>query len=167
MEIGLSLGSNLEDRLANLSAAKDHIANLDGVTVVDQSPVYETAPVDVPTAFNDLLFLNAVIIIESDIHPHLLLRLFSSIEEQMGRKRRSQRNAPRAIDIDIIYAGQEVVADDTIILPHPRWAERAFVVTPLSDVRPDVRLPGTAGPVKEVLLALPDAEKLVPFVLSW
>jgi 2-amino-4-hydroxy-6-hydroxymethyldihydropteridine diphosphokinase len=167
MEIGLSLGSNLNDRLAHLSAAKDHITSLDGVTLLEQSPVYETEPVDVPTASKNLLFLNSVIIIESHIHPHLLLRLFSSIEEQMGRKRQARRNAPRPIDIDIIYAGQTATDDNAIILPHPRWAERSFVVKPLAEVRPDLRIPGETRSVQELLLSLPDGQKLVPFVTSW
>ena len=167
MEIGLSLGSNLEDRIANLSEAKGRIAEIDGVTVVDQSPVYETDPVGVPAAFRNLLFLNAVIIIESALDPRELLHRFCIIEEHMGRHQQPLRNAPRPIDIDIIYAGHKTLADDDIHIPHPRWAERAFVVKPLSDVRPDLQIPGTRRSIQEVLLSLPDAEKLVPFTVIW
>lgn len=167
MEIGLSLGSNLHDRLANLCSAKDQIGNLDGVTVIGQSPVYETLPVDVPASVSDLLFLNAVLIIESAVDPRRLLGQFSQIENAMGRERRGQRNAPRPIDIDIVYAGQVVVEQEDIQVPHPRWASRAFVVRPLSDVRPDLHIPGTSQSVGELLLALRGAQKLVPFVVSW
>lgn len=72
----------------------------------------------------------------------------------MGRVRTGDRNAPRIIDIDILYAGDFIVHEPGLVLPHPRWAEREFVVQPLADVRPDLVLPGTGSKVREVLEAV-------------
>ena len=155
MEIGLSLGSNLGDRLANLREAAMRIAALAGVKLIASSPVYETEPVDVPAEFSDKPFLNAVAIVSSDLPIEELYGKLRTIEDDMGRRRGIERNAPRPLDVDIIYAGTARVKTDKLIVPHPRWAERRFVAQPLADLRPDLTLPGESRTVKEVLAALP------------
>jgi 2-amino-4-hydroxy-6-hydroxymethyldihydropteridine diphosphokinase len=72
--------------------------------------------------------------------------------------RTEDRNAPRPIDIDIIFCGDEVVDSDLLQVPHARWAERRFVVQPLADVRPELVLPGTDEPVRKILAEMPDNE---------
>ena len=167
MEIGLSLGSNLGDRLALLAEARSRILAIPGLALTAQAPVYETEPVSVAPAFDDLLYLNTVLIVESAVELPALSRALHAIEDQMGRRRTADRNSPRPIDIDIIYAdGLSIVTGETII-PHPRWKERRFVVQPLADVRPGLVLPGEARTVKEIFRSLPEKERVTIFIKQW
>ena len=158
MELGLSLGSNLGDRLGNLREARRRIEALPGVVPLACSPVYETRPVGVAPATAHLWFLNAVLIVECAAELPAVSIALHAIEADMGRVRGPDPNMPRVIDIDVIYAGAARQADSALTLPHPRWAGRRFVVQPLADVRPGLRLPGEARTVAEVLAALPDEE---------
>ncbi|MEI6970244.1 MAG: 2-amino-4-hydroxy-6-hydroxymethyldihydropteridine diphosphokinase [bacterium] len=167
MEIGISLGSNLGDRLANLKEAKRLLGLLAGVRVTAQSRVYETSPVDVPGEFEHLPFLNSVLLVETAIPPVVLLGMFNGIENTMGRERSTARNAPRPIDIDIIFAGHLQVAGDGVTIPHPRWAGRRFVVEPLNDVRPDMTVPGQTGTVRSLLSSLPAGHEAHVFTGEW
>jgi 2-amino-4-hydroxy-6-hydroxymethyldihydropteridine diphosphokinase len=167
MEIGLSLGTNLGDRLAMLTEARRRILAIAGVTLTAQAPVYETEPVGVAPAFSDLLYLNTALVVESLLEMHLLSRQLHAIEDAMGRRRGPDRNSPRPIDIDIIYAdGLRIVTEDMRI-PHPRWKERRFVVQPLADMRPDLVLPGESKTVSEVLRSLPEGEQVALFTKQW
>ncbi|MDD4870782.1 MAG: 2-amino-4-hydroxy-6-hydroxymethyldihydropteridine diphosphokinase [Kiritimatiellae bacterium] len=167
MEIGLSLGSNLGDRLNNLKQARDKISTIQDVDVIDSSPVYETEPVDVLPGYAGLPFLNAVLIINSDLDADDLLNKLLSIEKTMGRELTSGRNSPRPIDIDIIFAGDRVIKRENGGIPHPRWSQRRFVVQPLADIRPDLHIPGETRTVAEVLLTLPLTPKVVLFLQRW
>jgi 2-amino-4-hydroxy-6-hydroxymethyldihydropteridine diphosphokinase len=168
MEVGLSLGSNLGDRLVHLARARQAIARLPGVDLLASSPVYETEPVGVRPRFRHLAFLNAVVVVESALAPQRLLDELHAIEADLGRARAGgDRNAPRPIDIDVLYAGAERIVTPDLTVPHPRWAERRFVVQPLADVRPDRVLPGEARPVRAVLLSLPDEPKVILFKREW
>jgi 2-amino-4-hydroxy-6-hydroxymethyldihydropteridine diphosphokinase len=167
MEMGLSLGSNVGDRLRNLQLARDSIAKLQGVEIAAQSPVYETEPVDVQPEHRDKRFLNAVLILETGADPKVLQRQFYAIEIRLGRRRTADRHAPRSMDIDILFAGQARASAGRLTLPHPRWNERRFVVQPLADVRRELVLPGEARPVGEVLAALPAKPKVRLFSHQW
>ncbi len=156
MEIALSLGSNQGDRAHNLEEAARRIGAIPGARVVARALVYETEPVDVAPQHAQLQFLNTVIVIETEFDPHELLQRLQAIEKAMGRKRGADRNLPRPIDIDIIYAGEFTCSDHDLKIPHPAWASRRFVVQPLCDVRPDARVPGQTRTVREVLSALPE-----------
>ena len=163
MEIAFSLGSNEGDRLARLSETGRRIGKIPGVRAVARSLVYETEPVDMAREYAAMLFLNAVMIVETNLEPHDLLRHLHAIERDMGRKRGPGRNLPRPIDIDIIYAGELACNDAVLTIPHPAWAQRRFVVQPLCDVRPQVRVPGQTRTVQEILasLAIVPAVKVV------
>lgn len=168
VEFGLSLGSNLGDRLANLARARDRIAALPGVRLLARSAAYETSPVDVRPEFGHLMFINAVLVVASDAAPEALSDAVHRIEDEFGRLRGPDRNRPRPIDIDLIYAGGRRLSTPRLTLPHPRWSERRFVVQPLAEVRPDLRLPGEDRPVRDVLAALPAAaEKVTVFAREW
>ena len=167
MEIGLSLGSNLGDRLENLKQSRKSIFAVPGLSVVASSAVYETDPVDVSPEYAGMPFLNAVLVISTDVDTETLLDCFISIEKKMGRRRGNDRNSPRPIDIDIIYAGAIPVKTAKTEIPHPRWAQRRFVVQLLCDLRPDLRLPGESRTVREVLLALPPTPKVILFGEQW
>jgi len=167
MEIGLSLGSNLGERLGNLTLARQKVAADRGIRVVAQSPVYETEPVDVRSEHKDRQFLNAVLIVESETPPNELLARLHQVECELGRRRVGDRNAPRTVDIDILYVGDRCRADSLLTVPHPRWTTRRFVVQPLADVRPDLILPGEQRTVSQVLLSLPQSPIVVLFSREW
>jgi 2-amino-4-hydroxy-6-hydroxymethyldihydropteridine diphosphokinase len=166
-ETALSLGSNLGDRLENLKTAKQHIASLPDIQAVAQSAVYETEPVNVPPEFSDAIFLNSVLIVNSSMAANDLFQRLRNIELGMGRTAIRTCNTPRIIDIDIIYSGSERVRTQDLVVPHPRWAERNFVVEPLHALRPDLLIPGEARTVREVFLALPATPKVLLFSEGW
>ena len=167
MEIGLCLGSNLGDRLGHFREAKRRILSLSDALFVAQSPVYETEPVDVAPEHAALSFLNAILIIERRGDATALPRQLRGIEEAMGRRRGPDRNSPRPMDVDIIYAGGVRISTPDLTVPHPRWSERRFVVQPLADVRPDLRLPGETRTVRQVLESLPSDKKVSRFAETW
>lgn len=155
MDVGLSLGSCLGDRLALLRQAKTAIAALDDVEIVAVSPIYETEPVGVKPEYAQLPYLNAVVIIETSRDLEALRQDLAGIESAAGRVRGEDKFAPRTLDIDILYAGSEKLATATLAVPHPRWAHRRFVVQPLADVRPDLVLPGSEVTVAQRLEEIP------------
>lgn len=167
MEFGLSIGSNLGNRLAHLKEAKRFIGLMPHVSITAQSRVYETSPVDVCGEFEHLPFLNAALLIETTLSPKALLPKLKEIEKNLGRTPTPDRNAPRPIDIDIIFAGDLCFNDGYVSIPHPRWSSRRFVVQPLSELSPDLRLPGQARTIREVLLTLPDDQKVVACEDTW
>ena len=167
MEVGLSLGSNLGDRLDNLREARRRIAALPGVRLLASSPVYETEPVGVKPEFRHLAFLNAVLIVEGAATPAEWRQATARVEMELGRVRSADKFAPRTMDIDILYVGGLCVDDGGLIIPHPRWMERRFVVQPLADVRPSLILPGAPGTVQDLLAALPDTSAVKLHAAVW
>lgn len=167
MEVGLSLGSNTGDRLAHLKNAKTIILDSPGIVSADQSPVYETEPVDVPPEFQALNFLNAILIVKTLIPLSQLMRTFQFMEQKIGRVPSAVINAPRPMDIDIIYADGLQIREQHIAIPHTHWQERRFVVQPLCDVRPDLVIPGQTGTIAEVLAGLRDPHKVILFAKKW
>lgn len=141
----LSIGSNLGERLLNLQGAVDSLEDTPEVWVTDVSPVYETAPVGAPEGSPD--FLNAVVGIDTTLSAVMLLDRAQAIEAAYGRDRSEvEPNAPRTLDIDLIVVGEKVLDSAELVLPHPRAAERAFVLVPWLDIDPEAVLPGV-GPI--------------------
>ncbi len=151
MEIGFSLGSNMGDRRGHLVEAKRRILAQEDTTLVEQSAIYETEPIDVAPKYEGLKFLNAVLVIESSKETESWLAVCHEIEHEMGRRRGEDRNAPRPVDIDILYAGNMLIDGPDLTVPHPHWAEREFVVRPLAEIRPHLVLPGSGQTVSQVL----------------
>ena len=106
-------------------------------------------------------------IIETELELNVLSDRLHDIETQMGRVRGSDKNAPRPIDIDVIYAGRVVMHTHELTLPHERWSHRRFVVQPLVDVRPDLVLPGSHQTVEELLRELPDVPSVKRVDTAW
>ena len=152
----LSLGSNLNDRYANLQRA---IAGLQKhFTITAISPVYLTEPwgdTDQPA------FLNICVAAATTTPPLDALRLIKALEADMGREP-TRRWGPRLIDIDILFYDKLILADQELTIPHPRIAERAFVLAPLADIIPDFRHPQTGETIEEMLdrLGMAGVERL-------
>jgi len=138
----LSIGSNLGERLVNLQGAVDSLADTPDVWVTGVSSVYETEPVDAPEGSKD--YLNAVVTIDTTLSAHTLLDRALAIEAAYGRDRGDDvgANAPRTLDVDLIVVGDRQADDAHLKLPHPRAAERAFVLVPWFELEPDASIPG-------------------------
>ena len=131
--IFVGLGANLGDAAATVQAAFDALDALPGTHCVARSSLYRTAPVD--AAGPD--YINAVAELRSMLEPELLLAALQSVEARFGRER-PYRHAPRTLDLDLLLYGVRRIATPTLTLPHPRLHERAFVVTPLAEIAPDL-----------------------------
>ena len=151
----LALGANLGDRMATLQSALEALAAVPGIDVAAVSGVWETAPVGGPPQPD---YLNAVVLVRTGLTAAALLAAGHGIEAALGR-RRELRWGPRSLDIDVIAYADRVIADGDVQVPHPRAAERAFVLAPWNQVDPRAVLPGTAGPrrVADLLTAVDQA----------
>jgi 2-amino-4-hydroxy-6-hydroxymethyldihydropteridine diphosphokinase len=144
----LSIGSNLGDRVFNLQGAVDALGDTPEVWLTGVSPVYETEPIDAPEGSED--FLNAVVTLDTTLSAPTLLDRAMAIESAYGRERGGERNAPRTLDVDLIVVGDRRADDVHLVLPHPRAAERAFVLAPWHDLESDAEIPGY-GAVADLL----------------
>lgn len=163
---GLALGSNLGDRRSHLRAARDFLSALhEGREPPVVSGLYETDPVDCPPG--SAPFLNAVMEILTSLPPEDLLARTDNFERQLGREARRERNAPRPIDIDILYVGGRTILSGNLVIPHPRLTQRRFVLQPLAEVRPDLVLPGESCSVAGLLALLPPLPAVRPAAVPW
>lgn len=149
----LALGSNLGERMASLQGAVDALADTPDLWVTGVSPVYETEPVDAPDGSKN--FLNAVVLADTTLAAHRLLDRALAIEDAFERERTDVLNAPRTLDVDLIVVGDRRSDTDSLRLPHPRAAERAFVLQPWYDLEPDAVFPDR-GPIAELLEQVKD-----------
>ena len=145
----LSLGSNIGDRERNLRDAVGLLAEPQ-LRAVRVSSFYETEPLDV---HDQPWFLNAVVEAETDLFPKQLLARVQRIEQRLGR-RRLKPKGPRTIDIDILLYGGAVIDADELQVPHPRLAERRFVLEPLAELAPNLHHPVTGRSVAEMLVSV-------------
>ena len=143
----LALGSNMGDRQRNIDRALDFLSQR--LRLGRVSATYETDPVgntDQPR------FLNLVCQVFTRLAPEALLALAKGIESKMGRT--SKSGDPRPIDIDILFYGEQVMETPELVIPHPRIAERAFVLIPLVEIAPDLQHPLNGKAIKEILHGL-------------
>ncbi len=148
--IYLSLGSNIGDRETNLRKAVERLESLD-VHVLRASRIYETEPVDY---VDQAWFLNQVVEAETALFPMQLLTRTARVERELGRTRTVPKG-PRTLDIDILFYGDAVVRTARLELPHPRLAQRRFVLAPLAEIAPDLRHPVTRLSVRQMLESAP------------
>ncbi len=148
----LSLGSNLDDRGANLRTA---IAQLSGLgQTVAVSSFYETEPVEMTA---QPWFLNCAVKLDTEKMPRQLIAGILAIEQGMGRQRK-QKKGPRVIDIDILLFGSSIIEIPPLTVPHAKMHERRFVLEPLAEIAPEARHPVFRRTVRELRDALPPGQ---------
>ena len=141
----LGLGSNMGERQENLDKAVDFLSQR--LQVAKVSSVYDTAPVG---DIEQPRFLNLVCQAYTRLAPKELLVVVKGVESKLGRKP-GKPDAPRPMDIDILFYGDKVIKTPELIIPHPRLAERAFVLIPLNEIAPDLVHPVSGETIKELL----------------
>jgi 2-amino-4-hydroxy-6-hydroxymethyldihydropteridine diphosphokinase len=133
-QVYVAMGSNLGDRDAHLAAGLAALRATEGIEVVAVSPLYETDPVGPPPQG---LYLNGAIQLATSLDPDVLLDRLLEIEAAEGRTRGADRNAPRTLDLDLLLYGDRKWVGPDLEVPHPRLAERPFVLEPLCDLAAD------------------------------
>lgn len=156
-QVYLALGSNLGDRESALETAIERLSP--AVVVEKRSHIYQTAPMYVT---DQPAFLNMVIGGQTALKPLALLDFLKNLEREIGRIP-SMVNGPRAIDLDILYFGEDVRDSDRLVLPHPRIAERAFVLVPLADIAPDLVDPRSGMAVQDLCDAVSGKDEIALF----
>ena len=151
----LALGSNVGERLEQMRFALK-LLGAEGVAIVTASPVYQNRAIGMGDADP---FLNAVVEVQTELGPEALLDVCLAVENKLGRVRTGGWS-PRTIDIDVLIFGQTDIDTERLQLPHPRIAERDFVLRPLADIAPELQLLGQ--PTKTLLdkLALVELERV-------
>jgi 2-amino-4-hydroxy-6-hydroxymethyldihydropteridine diphosphokinase len=159
MRSGIALGSNIGDRLANLRAAYREVVNLSSdPTRIRCSSIYETSPVDSPPGVSS--YLNAVMEFEYEKPAIALLDSLLKIERSLGRPSKRPRNAPRIIDLDLLYVGNLTLNSPEIVIPHPRISHRRFVLEPLAEIAPELVLPGQTVSIRDLWIRLKSEEEV-------
>ncbi len=128
----VALGANLGDALETVQQAIQDLSSLQQARLIKASSCYRTAPHQAQGPD----FINAVVLLETALSAHQLLRALQNLEQAAGRTRDYQ-NAPRTLDLDLIFYGDQVLNSPDLTLPHPRWRERAFVLYPLAEICPE------------------------------
>jgi 2-amino-4-hydroxy-6-hydroxymethyldihydropteridine diphosphokinase len=147
--VAIALGSNLGDRQANLELARSRLRTL--LTDYRASSEYETEPVGVPGP--QPRFLNAAVVGSTKLSPRALLETLLDIERQASRTRPFP-GAARTLDLDLILFGGAIVNEADLVVPHPRFRERRFVLEPIAEIAPDLKDPVTGKTVGELLQKL-------------
>jgi 2-amino-4-hydroxy-6-hydroxymethyldihydropteridine diphosphokinase len=152
----LSLGSNLGNKTGNLSRA-GRLLREGGVEVLAASSIYLTEPVD---NTDQPWFVNQVLEVRSALDPPALLRLAKSVEKKVKRVPRADKG-PRTIDIDILFAGDTILDTPELVIPHPRLAQRNFVLVPLCEIAPEIRHPVLGKTIRELALSSSDPARVI------
>ena len=148
----IGLGSNQGEVVEALNSAIESLRSIEQTEFIAVSPYYRSAPIDAPGPD----YLNAVAKVETALEPYALLLHLLDIELMLGRKRRGlKKNAPRNVDLDLLLLGDMIIQSTPLTLPHPRLHLRAFVLRPLLDLDPAIRIPGQ-GPAGAFLESVED-----------
>ncbi len=157
-EAYIALGSNLGDRELNLLRAVAEVGKLPESRVTALSSFYETSPVG--TVIQDS-FYNAVLRLSTRLDARSLLTSMLRIEDEVFRRVRTIQQGPRRMDLDLLLYGNSVINEENLVVPHPRLAERRFVLQPLCEIAPDLLHPLTGKSMHELLASLKSDETVV------
>lgn len=157
-EAYIALGSNLGDRELNLLRAVAEIGRLPDSRVTALSSFYETSPVG---AVMQDAFYNAVLRLSTGLAPHPLLDHLLRIEDETFKRVRTIHQGPRRMDLDLLLYGDQAINEENLVVPHPRLAERRFVLQPLCEIAPDLLHPLTGKSIRELLASLESDETVV------
>lgn len=147
----IALGANLGDPIETLLTAIDDLRALPGASQLQSSGFYRTKPVDATGPD----YINAVVALHTTLSAHELFQQLQAIEQAHGRVR-SERNAPRTLDLDLLLFGQESYNTPELTVPHPRMHSRAFVLRPLAELAPTLHL--AQGSISSLLSAVADQD---------
>ena len=159
----LSLGSNISPRFETLQTAISSLSLLPGSDVESVSTIYETEAV---AFYSQTDYLNCAIHIKTELTPEALITSCRKIEFSNGRPVNRNKGAPRTLDIDIIFYGDRIINSDKLIVPHPRYADRRFVLEPLAEIAPDYICPDTGTSVADTLDQCTDRSRVHLFSLE-
>lgn len=148
----VSIGANLGDRAAQLEFALRSLGELPTTRVAALSPIFETDPIGPPPQG---MYLNAVVRLETELTPRALLDALLAIERAAGRER-SVRNAARVLDLDLLLYGDRILDEPGLRVPHPRLAERAFILEPLAALAPELVHPQLAESIASLAARVRD-----------
>jgi len=156
----LSLGSNRGDRNFHIQQAIKLLQRPKVTIPIAVSPLYETEPWGNP---QQPWFLNCVLRLKTNLKPYSLFKRLKAIEGELGRPPDSAKWAPRAIDLDILIYGKQLINTKTLKIPHPLMSQRRFVLQPLADLEGELIIPGLNQTVNELLAVCPDAGRVELF----
>ena len=164
MRTAVALGSNMSDRLENLRAARKAIFDLAEI----KPPIVSSAgSTSGSPAHNTVESVNAVVEFDFTGDPSRLLDQLIPIEEALGRKRNHPNNVSRLIDVDLLYCGDQRINGERLQLPHPRLRLREFVLRPLADIRPELRLPGQKKTIQQLLAQVERSGEVIRLSEEW
>ena len=157
-EAYIALGSNIGDRELNLLRAVAEVGKLPESKVTALSSFYETTPVG---SVNQGAFYNAVLRLSTRLDARSLLTHLLHIEDEVFKRARTIHQGPRRMDLDLLLYGNETINEENLVVPHPRLAERRFVLQPLDEIAPDLLHPLTGKSIRELLASLNTDETVV------
>ena len=158
IEAYIAIGSNLGDRELNLLRAVAEVGKLPDSKVTALSSFYETSPVG---NVDQDAFYNAVLRLSTGLNSRSLLTHLLRIEDEIFKRVRTVQQGPRRMDLDLLLYGNRIINEEDLIVPHPRLAERRFVLQPLSEIAPDLVHPKIGKTIHELLASLKSAETVV------
>ena len=144
----LSLGSNLGDRESNIAQATMGLSINFDILDIESSSYYETEPL---YNMDQPYFLNSVVKCTTTLKPFELLDVIKRIEKMLGRSKIREKNAPRIIDIDILFHGDSVLETNELMIPHPMLGMRKFVLIPFAELEPDFKIPHSKITINDLL----------------
>lgn len=169
----LSLGSNMGDRMVYLADSVERLKKNSKISIIKKSKIYETEPWPLHDIQNgqkhpvkedgQMWFLNQVVQIETKLNPMELLSAIEKIESDIGRTKKHNWG-PRAIDIDILLYGNEVIESSELTIPHRHICDRQFVLIPLIEIEPNIKDPVSGKAFKSILKNIKDKHKVESYL---